>query len=153
MKSTTRARASNDRHKYGKIFHLSIPNKFNTLCQWLNILLCFNFLRFNVFFPFLVRTLDRNPCRLFRTLWLGSYVSLGPFRTCIFAREGWVEMRGRRLREDERVVSDCGDEVANASLACRRSREGRVWEMMLRALQVGLEWARWGHGLENLPSG
>ena len=62
-------------------------------------------------------------------------------------------MRGRRSREDEKFGSDCGDEVAGASLACRRNREGRVEDMMLRALQVGLEWARWGHGLESLPSG
>ena len=52
-------------------------------------------------------------------------------------------MRGRRSREHERVVSDCGDEVASASLACRRDREGRMEEMMLNVLHKGLEWACW----------
>ena len=71
---------------------------FKALTQWLSVARPFNFLLFNVFVPFLVLTRDKNPCLRLRTLWLGLYVSLGPFLTWMFAKDGWVDMRGSRSR-------------------------------------------------------
>jgi hypothetical protein len=57
----------------------------------------------------------------------------------MFAKEGWVEMRGRRSRQGETVRSNCGGGVLNTYVACRESGEGRVDERMLIALHTGLE--------------
>lgn len=50
--------------------------------QWLNVFLPFSRLRFNTFRPFLLRNRARKPCRRFRTMWEGLYVSRFAPLTC-----------------------------------------------------------------------
>lgn len=61
--------------------------------QWLNLFLPFSCRLFKINFPALLPFLAKNPLRRFRTRWLGSYVSRGPFRTCSARKIGEALMR------------------------------------------------------------
>ena len=61
-------------------------------------------------------------------------MSLGPFRTCILAREGCVEMRGRRSNEGGRIASEFDNWGDGRCMACPGKRVGRVEERMLYSL-------------------
>jgi hypothetical protein len=75
--------------------------------QWLKNLRPLALRRLKIARPPLVAFLARKPALRLRTRWLGSYVSLGPFRTCnpMFANAGFAEIFGTRSRPtaEERI--------------------------------------------------
>ncbi len=79
------------------------------------VFLPFARLRFKIILPVLVRSLDKNPCRRFRTTWEGLNVSRFAPRTCKDCSVGWE--RGRRL---ESGMSSC------IAAEDRMRMEGRV---------------------------
>lgn len=110
--------------------------------QWLKVVLFFAFLLFSVFLPFLVRNLDRNPCLLFRTRWLGSYVSRGPLRIWTAANAGWADILGSKSRVDDMptILVDPYDDGAVHGTGI----EGRVAVRVKHVLPRSAEWVAWG---------
>ena len=65
-------------------------------------------------------------------------MSLGPFRICIFAREGCAEMRGKRSSGCWGIASEFDTSVDGRCISYLGRRVGRVEEIMLRCLGIWL---------------
>ena len=80
-------------------------------------------------------------------------MSLGALRICIFANEGCVEMRGKRLLGCGGMAREFASESGSVYVARRGKMVGRLAESILICLERLLAKSRRGGGYGGLPSG